>query len=102
MFMNIFKVSFDINDVSNLVISIGTMKPDSMSPVPISDLAATNPQYWIEKDVQGIDHLCTTQVEGAPLEAVFDDGVSPYMVTGRAFVGVEFWGGHPVHRPPTK
>lgn len=81
---NSIAVSFNTQSMTDIIIKIGT---SSFAPgTTISSLPLSNPQYWIDVDINGVQHLCTNQVIGMPLTGTFMGVSGPYSVLPTPFI----------------
>lgn len=97
--MQLIKCSFAVKTTDDKVLDIGNATmPQNLS---VSDLVASNPQYWLEKDANGNTHLCTVKTDEQKLSGNFKDGNNiSYPLDAACFeVVLDFFGGHPKDRP---
>lgn len=94
-------VYLPVRSFSDDVISISGI--DYGNNIHVSDLPDLNPQFFLGKDINGEDILCTVKDTTAPLTAVFADAQGNYTTKAEiapATVGAELVGGRPSKRKP--
>lgn len=93
------RVQLPITSAADTVVSIQGV--NYLAGTSITTLAATNPQFYLLKDIAGKDILCTVVVEGvAPFQAIFNNGATGnYTVVAVPMPTLDYIGGHPKHRP---
>lgn len=96
--MNLIRVYFTLANIdTDTISSIGNLScPPGTTALT---LTAINPLFWIEENTNGESKLCTVKTDQGPLGATFAAAEIPYSAPALNFEVVEFFGGHPVHRP---
>jgi len=88
-----YKVAFAIGTLEDSVLNIGQVALPA--GITIGGLTTPgpqySPQYWLENDLTGALHLCTTVVPGSKIAASFEPALPgiPYTSHGRLFVPVQ-------------
>lgn len=91
------EVSFAIKDPADTVNYIGDYYPQNMSVQQVVDNV---PGYWLQKDKDGTEHVCTIINYGDVITGSFaDSDRNDYDCLGVNFGYEGFVGGRPIHRP---